>query len=470
VTAVDFCYGWTLWLFLSWIPSFFYQNYQQNLMQSAFYSAGVFLAGVIGDTLGGVVSDQILHRTGNRAAARRNVIVAGMLGGFVFLIPVMLVHDVNVAAISLAAAFFSVELVVAPIWAVPMDIAPKYSGSASGMMNFGFGLAGIISPIVFGYLIDRTGSWTLPFAGSICLLLLGAGLAFRMHPDRPFAEPRSRPPVLLQRRAHLALHLQAFAVDGYRLFTIGILEIGHHHFEFRVRQIPQLLVVPLAVSRLQRQPLLFAWLQAALEDSNESLLDPGNRPVGAGQRAAEVDPRNRDLACIVDRELDHRLLDKAASSPIIARRFHFDRAQHLAGILHPCVGLCDFGVQFDRQVLDHRGSTSAIDPWPQPGKDDPRICEGRPGDPIVEQLPVDLRRAFEQQVFQGNIQAAHVVVAQPRLYGIRTPLIGVPTRRIKSRLEDTSAKQEKTQDRQARPFHGHFRKLIAEIRGADNKF
>jgi MFS family permease len=192
VTAVDFCYGWTLWLFLSWIPSFFFQNYHQNLMQSAFYSAGVFFAGVVGDTLGGVVSDRILHRTGNRTAARRNVIVAGMLGGFVFLIPVMLVHDVNIAAVSLAAAFFSVELVVAPIWAVPMDIAPKYSGSASGMMNFGFGLAGIISPLVFGFLIDRTGSWTLPFAGSIGLLLLGAGLAFRMHPDRPFdVEPET---------------------------------------------------------------------------------------------------------------------------------------------------------------------------------------------------------------------------------------------------------------------------------------
>jgi MFS family permease len=194
VTAVDFCYGWTLWLFLSWIPSFFYQNYQQDLRHSAFYSAGVFLAGVIGDTLGGVVSDYILHRTGDRVAARRNVIVVGMLGGFVFLIPVMLVHDVDTAAISLAAAFFFVELVVAPIWAVPMDIAPKYSGSASGMMNFGFGVAGIISPFVFGYLIDRTGSWTLPFAGSICLLLLGAGLAFRMHPDRPF-EPAVAAPL-----------------------------------------------------------------------------------------------------------------------------------------------------------------------------------------------------------------------------------------------------------------------------------
>jgi cyanate permease len=39
---------------------------------------------------------------------------------------------------------------------------------------------------VFGFLIDQTGSWTWPFAGSIGLLLLGAGLAFRMHPDRPF--------------------------------------------------------------------------------------------------------------------------------------------------------------------------------------------------------------------------------------------------------------------------------------------
>jgi MFS family permease len=193
VTFVDFCYGWTLWLFLSWIPSFFYQNYHQNLTQSAFYSSGVFLAGVIGDTLGGVVSDRILHRTGKRTAARRNVIVAGMLGGFVFLIPVMLVHDVNVAAISLAAAFFFVELVVAPIWAVPMDIAPNYSGSASGMMNFGFGVAGIISPLAFGFLIDRTGSWTLPFAGSIGLLLLGAGLAFRMHPDRPFEAAEGKP-------------------------------------------------------------------------------------------------------------------------------------------------------------------------------------------------------------------------------------------------------------------------------------
>ena len=189
VTVVDFCYGWTLWLFLSWIPSFFYQNYQQNLMQSAFYSAGVFLAGVIGDTLGrrGERPDPAANGK-TRNAARRNVIVAGYARRRSVPVPVMLVHDVNVAAVSLAAAFFSVELVVAPIWAVPMDIAPKYSGSASGMMNFGFGVAGIISPFVFGYLIDRTGSWTLPFLVSVGLFLLGALLTLRLRPDIPFVD------------------------------------------------------------------------------------------------------------------------------------------------------------------------------------------------------------------------------------------------------------------------------------------
>jgi len=190
VTAVDFCYGWTLWLFLSWIPSFFFQHFHLNLKNSALFSAGVFLSGVIGDTLGGVVSDMIRKRTGDLRIARCSIIAGGLFGGFVFMIPVVLSNDLMVVTLSLCLAFFCTELVVAPIWAVPMDIAPRYAGSASGTMNFGFGLAGIISPVVFGYAIDQTGgSWTVPFAGSMALLLIGAVMALRLRPDQPFIEP-----------------------------------------------------------------------------------------------------------------------------------------------------------------------------------------------------------------------------------------------------------------------------------------
>jgi MFS family permease len=186
VTVVDFCYGWTLWLFLSWIPSFFFENYHLNLQASALFSGGVLFAGVIGDTLGGVASDRLLHSTGSLRVARRGVIVVGFLGAFVFLIPVVLIHDLTVATIGLSLAFFFAEMIVAPIWSLPMDIAPRYAGTASGMMNFGFGVAGLVSPSSFGYLVDRTGSWVLPFTASIGLLLLGAVLTLRLRPDTPF--------------------------------------------------------------------------------------------------------------------------------------------------------------------------------------------------------------------------------------------------------------------------------------------
>lgn len=186
VTAVDFCYGWILWLFLSWIPGFFFENYHLNLQSSAMYSAGVLSAGIVGDTLGGVLTDKLLHRTGNLVLARRSVIIAGFLGAFVFMMPVILLHNLRLAAVSLSLAFLFAELIVAPIWSVPMDIAPRYAGTASGMMNFGFAIAGIVSPSTFGYLVDHTGSWVVPFAVSVLLLILGAILAARLRPDIPF--------------------------------------------------------------------------------------------------------------------------------------------------------------------------------------------------------------------------------------------------------------------------------------------
>jgi MFS family permease len=188
VTVVDFCYGWTLWLFLSWIPSFFYTAFQLDLKSSALFSSGVFLAGVVGDTVGGLLSDRILVRSGDLRRARNRVIAVGLFGACVFLIPVVLFHDLAIAAICLSLAFFFAELVVAPIWSVPMDIAPRHAGTASGMMNLGFGIAGMISPLFFGWLIDRTGSWTYPFLGSIALLLFGAVMALRLRPDLRFEE------------------------------------------------------------------------------------------------------------------------------------------------------------------------------------------------------------------------------------------------------------------------------------------
>ncbi|SMG59916.1 MFS transporter [Paraburkholderia susongensis] len=182
---VYFCYGWTGWLFFTWLPTFFMHGRGLDLKSSAMFSAGVFLSGVVGNTAGGVLSDRVLKRTRNVVAARRNVIIGAFLGALVFLAPVMIVKSLPVMAACMSLSFFFLEMTIGPIWAVPMDITPQHVGVASGLVNAGSAIAGIFTPIVFGLVVDRTGSWTLPFAGSLALLAVGIVATFFMRPDIP---------------------------------------------------------------------------------------------------------------------------------------------------------------------------------------------------------------------------------------------------------------------------------------------
>jgi MFS family permease len=186
VTIVYFCYGWNLWLFLSWIPQYFLHSYQLDLKRSAVFASAVFFAGVVGDTLGGVITDRLLRRTGNLRRARCGMVAVSLLLSALALVPLMLTHSLSVSVACLSAGFFFAEMTIGPMWAIPMDVAPAYSGTASGMMNTGSALAAITSPVASGYLIDRYGNWQLPFLVTMILMGLAVFLTFRMRPERRF--------------------------------------------------------------------------------------------------------------------------------------------------------------------------------------------------------------------------------------------------------------------------------------------
>jgi ACS family glucarate transporter-like MFS transporter len=129
-----------------------------------------------------------LKSKGSLLWARSYLVCFSMLCSLACMLPVVLLHNsLLVSAVLLGAAFFFLEMSIGPMWAIPMDIAPQFSGTASGIMNSGSALAAIVSPWIFGLVVDKTGSWTLPFAGSIVLLVSGAILSFTMHPERSLA-------------------------------------------------------------------------------------------------------------------------------------------------------------------------------------------------------------------------------------------------------------------------------------------
>ncbi len=112
VIFVYFCYAWTLWTFLSWVPQFLLHQYHLRLSNSALFSSLVFSGGVAGDALGGIVSDWLLRRTGRVLRARRDLVIFGMAGSFICSAPILLLHSPLAAAICLSLTFFFAELTI----------------------------------------------------------------------------------------------------------------------------------------------------------------------------------------------------------------------------------------------------------------------------------------------------------------------------------------------------------------------
>jgi ACS family D-galactonate transporter-like MFS transporter len=192
VTLVDFCYGWSLWVFLTWLPTYLKDSRGFDLKQLALFTALPLLAGVVGDTLGGVISDRIYQRTGNLKLARRSLLLVGLGGALIFILPVVRTGDAVAAVALLSASFFFLELTNAVLWSLPLDIAGEYAGTAGGMMNTGFGVAGMISPVAFGWLVQSTGSYELAFGLSALLLAGGAVASLFIDPTRKVADSATR--------------------------------------------------------------------------------------------------------------------------------------------------------------------------------------------------------------------------------------------------------------------------------------
>ena len=191
ITIVMFAYGWTYWVFVSWLPLYFANRHGTGLKSSALLTSALFFAGLIGNTVGGVVSDHILKRTGRNRFARCSVILVSLLGAAAFIMPTMFLDDLRIVVPLLACAMFFLELTIAPMYAIPMDISKEYAGLGSAYVIMGVGLSGIISPVVFGWLIDLTGNWNVPFATGVGILLGGALAVVLLRPDVPLVIAQS---------------------------------------------------------------------------------------------------------------------------------------------------------------------------------------------------------------------------------------------------------------------------------------
>lgn len=148
----------TLVFFLTWFPTYLAVERQMSWIKVGFVAVLPFVAASVGVLFGGWISDRIVTRTGSATLGRKLPIVCGLLLSACILSAIRLESNALIIAV-LCVAFFGQGMSNLG-WTLLSEVAPrKLIGLSGGVFNFCTNLAGIVTPIVIGFLLARTGSF-----------------------------------------------------------------------------------------------------------------------------------------------------------------------------------------------------------------------------------------------------------------------------------------------------------------------
>jgi ACS family glucarate transporter-like MFS transporter len=169
----QYCITTLTYFFLTWFPVYLVKERQMSVLKAGFVASLPALCGFAGGILGGVYSDYLLKSGRSLTVARKVPIVAGMLLSSSMVLCNYTDSELLVVVV-MAVAFFGKGF-GALGWAVVSDTSPKeIAGLSGGLFNTFGNVAAITTPIVIGYIVKGTGSYTgaLVFVGANALVAI----------------------------------------------------------------------------------------------------------------------------------------------------------------------------------------------------------------------------------------------------------------------------------------------------------
>lgn len=184
-----FVFGYFLFFFMSWLPSYLHDVYKLNLTTIGAFTVLPWLAAAAALWALGRWSDHLLKVTGRLRVARSYLIAGTQLVAALAVVPVAFSDSLSVAIACITVAVAASMGANAAYYAVNVDIVPKRAATALGIMDFGFAISGFLAPALTGWVLALRGSF------ADCFLLM-AGLALSSvvvvaafhHPDQDRAQ------------------------------------------------------------------------------------------------------------------------------------------------------------------------------------------------------------------------------------------------------------------------------------------
>lgn len=167
-------YGYSFYLFLTWLPDYLVRTLHRSILASSGFAAIPWACASVADlVVAGWLVDFLVGKGHDETRVRKTALVLGMcvalavLGATTTTRPLIALIWISIALTGLAVAG-------AVAWSLPSLIAPKAgAGTVGAIMNFSNNMMGVVAPIVTGYVVGATHSFTATFLMAGAALLAG---------------------------------------------------------------------------------------------------------------------------------------------------------------------------------------------------------------------------------------------------------------------------------------------------------
>ncbi|MDR6289283.1 sugar phosphate permease [Inquilinus ginsengisoli] len=159
------------WVYNSWLPVYLEQDRHLSIASTGIVAAIPFLCGVVGSILGGRLNDWLVTRGMAPMNSRKYPMAGAMVATAGFTTLAALTPNLTVAVIAISISLFLLYVASTSAWAMAPVAAPAHcTASLGAVQNFGGYIGGALAPMVTGFILQGTGSFT-------AALLVGAAVA-----------------------------------------------------------------------------------------------------------------------------------------------------------------------------------------------------------------------------------------------------------------------------------------------------
>ncbi len=169
-----FSLGYVLYFLLSWLPSYLVSERGFSMGSMAVLGSIPFWVMAISSLLGGWTSDRWIRGGADPGRVRKSYAATGLLLCAAAMIPAPLVNSSGTSVALITAACMFLGLFTSNVWAITQTLAgPMASGRWTGVQNAIGNLGGVVSPLLTGWLVSETGSFSLAFSAATVVLVGG---------------------------------------------------------------------------------------------------------------------------------------------------------------------------------------------------------------------------------------------------------------------------------------------------------